>query len=77
MRRVPRFPVNLDVNLLSGSDTKQGVITSLGLKGAFVTMPAPVQVNPLVTMRFAPPKVPQSRMWISSGLPWRRCGPRS
>jgi DNA-binding NtrC family response regulator len=60
MRRVPRFPVNLDVNLLSGSDTKQGVITSLGLKGAFVTMPAPVQVNPLVTMRFAPPKVPQS-----------------
>jgi len=60
MRRVPRFPVNLDVNLLSGPDTKKGVITNLGLKGAFVTMPAPAQVNPLVTMRFAPPQVPQS-----------------
>ncbi len=60
MRRVPRFPVNLDVNLLSGTDTKRGVITNLGLKGAFVTLPTPVEVNPLVTMRFAPPQVPES-----------------
>jgi DNA-binding NtrC family response regulator len=60
MRRVPRFPVNLDVNLQNGVHTKRGIISNLGLNGAFVTVPAVGDLHPLVTMRFAPPQVNQS-----------------
>jgi DNA-binding NtrC family response regulator len=60
MRRAPRFPVNLDVDLQSGSITKQGIISNLGLNGAFVNLPKPGELNPLLTMRFAPPQDSQS-----------------
>jgi two-component system NtrC family response regulator len=61
MRRVPRFPVNLDVNLLSGNITREGIISNLGLKGAFVNVKPSTDLNPLVTMQFSPPPNAHSR----------------
>jgi two-component system NtrC family response regulator len=59
MRTVPRIPVTIGATRKNGAKTFQGKILNLGLKGAFVSLPKPLQEKPLVTLRFSPSKTQQ------------------
>jgi len=56
MRQSPRFLVSVPAAVEVGGNSFKGNITNLGLKGAFVALPIPPAVPPVVSLNFSPPK---------------------
>jgi len=59
MRQSPRFSVIVPASVDIGGDSLKGDITNLGLKGAYVALPIPPALPPVVSLSFSPPKLDQ------------------
>jgi DNA-binding NtrC family response regulator len=55
MRKSPRFPVNLEVAFESSDDAAGGIISNLGLKGAFIKTSYGDPAGPFLVLRFPLP----------------------
>jgi two-component system NtrC family response regulator len=60
MRQSPRFAITVPAAVDIGGDFFEGKIINLGLKGAFVALPIPPVVPPVVSLSFSPPQMEQN-----------------